>query len=67
MMLHYNTLCISNLLLPQYEVSGDAVMQGRTEDFIPRSTKFAVAFEERELLGNKQDVEVDWVPRRVEV
>lgn len=42
-------------------------MQGRTEDFIPRSTKFGVAFEEGEPLRNKQDVETGWVPRRVEV
>lgn len=41
-------------------------MQGRYEDFIPRSTEFGVAFEE-EILGNKQDMGVGWVPKRVQV
>lgn len=55
MMLHCNTLCISNHLFLQFWVSSDAVTQGRDEDLIPRSTEFGVAFEE-ETLGNKQDM-----------
>lgn len=66
MMLHCNTLCISNHLFLQFWISSDAVTQGRAEDFTPRSTEFGVAFEE-ETLGNEQDVEAGWVPKRLQV
>lgn len=64
-MLHCNTLCISNHLFLQFWVSSAAVTQKRAEDFIPRSTEFGVAFEDK-MLGNNQDRGAGWVPKMVQ-
>lgn len=65
MMLHCNTLCISNHLFLQFWVSSDAVTQKRAEDFILGSTEFGVAFEE-EMLGNNQDRGAGWLAKMVQ-